>query len=210
MARWEQPDLADSAVVHRLTLYHGILMEYLERNIEFISSPQIAGRLGIDDSQVRKDLKWLDSTGICKVGYPVAALQKAIESTLGFAKSKKAVIVGAGNLGLALTKYDNFARYGIDILALFDNDPLKVGLRTINGKQVFHIAELSELVKNGRVDVAILTVPGAAAQELANLLVASGITHLWNFTQRLLLVPEGVKVWNENLIGNFIEFTMED
>ena len=197
-------------VVHRLTLYHGILLEYLERDIEFISSPQIAARLGIDDSQVRKDLKWLDSTGICKVGYPAAALQKAIESNLGFAKSKKALIVGAGNLGLALAKYDNFARYGIDILALFDNDPHKVGLTTTNGKRVFHISELPETVRTSQVDVAILTVPGTAAQELADLLATAGLKHIWNFTQRLLLVPEGVRVWNENLIGNFIQFTMED
>ena len=112
-------------VIKRLTLYHCILFDYIEQNIEFISSPQIAKLLNIDDSQVRKDIKLLNNSGKCKVGYDVKCLKKSIEKTLGFENPKNAFIVGAGNLGMALAKYSNFKDYGLNIMALFDNDKSK-------------------------------------------------------------------------------------
>ena len=120
-------DISDK-VINRLTLYHCIFTDYIERNIEFISSPQIDALLNIDDSQVRKDLKHLNNAGKCRVGYNVKELKESIEKTLGFTNRKNAFIVGAGNLGMALTKYDDFQNYGLNILALFDNDPLKVDI----------------------------------------------------------------------------------
>jgi NADH/NAD ratio-sensing transcriptional regulator Rex len=79
-------------VVKRLTIYHSLLIEYLENDIEYISSPQIAARLNIDDSQVRKDFKILQNSGICKRGYQVSNLKDSIETTLGFSKAKDAFI----------------------------------------------------------------------------------------------------------------------
>jgi len=119
-------------ITNRLTLYHSITVEYLEVGIETISSPQIAQRLGIDDSQVRKDFKLLNNVGKCRVGYLVTELKDSIEKTLGFAHAKDAFIVGAGHLGLALAKYDSFNSYGLNILALFDNDPQKIDLQVNN------------------------------------------------------------------------------
>lgn len=193
-------------IIKRLTLYHCILFDYIEKNIEFISSPQIAKLLNIDDSQVRKDIKLLNNTGKCKVGYEVRCLKKSIEKTLGFEKPKNAFIIGAGNLGMALAKYTNFQDYGLNIMALFDNDKRKVDV-IVNFKKVFDVEKLPDLAKKLNVEIAILTVPRSYAQETADFLIKSNIKYIWNFTPTVLKVPNDVIVWNENLIGNFLHFT---
>lgn len=193
-------------VINRLTLYHCILTDYIAKNIEFISSPQIANLLKIDDSQVRKDISLLNNVGKCRVGYIVKELKDTIERTLGFEKPKEAFIVGAGNLGSALAKYDNFSNYGLKVLALFDNDTLKVGMK-VNDKEVFHISKLPSLAQRLGVEIAILTVPREYAQKTADFLIESNIKYIWNFTPTVLSVPQYVQVWNENLMGNFLQFT---
>ncbi len=193
-------------VINRLTLYHCILVDYLEKGIEIVSSPQIAALLQIDDSQVRKDISYLNNVGKCRVGYIVKDLKESIEKTLGFENPKDAFIIGAGNLGLALAKYDNFSNYGLKVLALFDNDPLKVDL-SVNSKQIFHISKLPNLTTRLNVEIAILTVPREYAQKTAEFLVDSNIKYIWNFTPTVLNLPPEIQVWNENLMGNFLQFT---
>ncbi len=193
-------------VINRLTLYHCILMDYIEKNIEYISSKQLATLLKIDDSQARKDISILNNSGKSSVGYNVKELKISIEKTLGFEKNKKAFIIGAGNLGMALAKYDNFQNYGLNILALFDNDKSKIG-KTVNNKLVLDIDKLPNLAKKSSVDIAILTVPRTYAQFIADYLVKCNIKHIWNFTPAVLSVPEDVQVWNENIMGNFLQFT---
>ncbi len=195
-------------VINRLTLYHYIL-EDCNNNEENISSTKIAELLNIDNSQVRKDIKYLNNTGKCRVGYNVQKLKSAIEKELGFKKERDAFIIGAGNLGSALAKFDSFKNYGLQVLAMFDNDPKKVGL-SINNKEVFHISKLPDLIKRLNVNIAILTVPREYAKETANFLVKSGIKYIWNFTPCILDVPKNVKVWNENLIGSFLQFINKD
>ena len=193
-------------VINRLTLYHCILTDYIASNQEFISSKQIAQLLNIDDSQVRKDISMLNNSGKGRVGYIVKELKSSIEKTLGFKKTKNAFIIGAGNLGTALANYDNFTDYGLNIVALFDNDTRKIG-KTVNNKLIFDIAKLENLSLKTGVDIAILTVPRAYAQSIADKLVKSNIKYIWNFTPSVLSVPEDVQVWNENLMGNFLQFT---
>jgi len=178
-------------VINRLTLYHCILIDYMQKNIEFISSPQIAALLKIDDSQVRKDISLLNNVGKCRVGYIVKDLKTNIEKTLGFENPKEAFIVGAGNLGSALAKYDNFTSYGLKVLALFDNDTLKVGMK-VNDKEVFHISKLPNLAERLSVEIAIMTVPREFAQKTADFLVESNIKYIWNFTPTVLSVPKDV------------------
>ena len=122
-------------IINRLTLYHYILQEYLLEHKEFISSPQIANLLKIDDSQVRKDISILKNIGKSRVGYNVEELKKSIERNLGFKNPKNVFVIGAGNLGFALAKYSNFTNYGLNVLALFDNDISKAGTK-INNKQI--------------------------------------------------------------------------
>ena len=200
-------EILSDKVINRLTLYHSILADYIEKDIEYISSPQIADLLHIDNTQVRKDIALLNYKGKCKVGYKVKELKILIEETLKFKTVKRAFIVGAGNLGMALSKYDNFEAYGFKISALFDNAPSKIGLK-VNGVEVYHLNEIPHMVGKYDVKIAILTVPRAFAQEVTDFLVQSGIEYIWNFTPCVLSVPNKVQVWNENLIGNFLQFTV--
>ena len=194
-------------VINRLTLYHCILQDFLNSGETYISSGQIAALLNIDDSQVRKDISILNNSGKSRIGYIVEELKTSIEKTLGFSKTKKAFIVGAGNLGMALAKYDNFTNYGLNIIALFDNDRKKIGT-TVNGKLlILDVEKLPNLARKNNVDIAILTVPGKYAQKIADFLVAANIKYIWNFTPTVLSVPKDVQVWNENLMGNFLQFT---
>ncbi len=193
-------------VINRLTLYHYILQDYLNAGEKYISSAQVSSLLNIDDSQVRKDISILDNSGKSRIGYDVEELKTSIEKTLGFSKTKKAFIIGAGNLGMALAKYDNFANYGLNIIALFDNDRAKIG-STVNGRLVLDIKKLANLARKNNVDIAILTVPAKYAQQIANLIVESDIKYIWNFTPTVLCVPQNIQVWNENLMGSLLQFT---
>lgn len=194
-------------VINRLTLYHSILIDYIEKDIEYISSPQIADLLHVDNTQVRKDIALLNYKGKCKVGYKAKELKILIEETLKFKTVKTAFIVGAGNLGMALAKYDNFEAYGFKISALFDNSPEKIGIK-VNEKEVFSLDELPRIAEKYEAKIAILTVPRIFAQEVTDFLVHSGIKYIWNFTPCVLSVPNNIQVWNENLIGNFLQFTV--
>ena len=193
-------------VINRLTLYHCILQDFINQNKEYISSKQIASLLRIDDSQVRKDINLLNNSGKSRVGYIVKELKISIEKTLGFSKTKRAYIIGAGNLGMALAKYDNFTNYGLDIVCLFDNDIDKIG-KEVNNKKILDIKELPQHVWHQYVDIAILTVPAKYAQSTAEYMVKIGIKNIWNFTPIVLKVPTDVQVWNENLMGNFLQFS---
>ncbi len=195
-------------VINRLTLYHCILNDYINKGEEIISSGQIASLLKIDDSQVRKDINLLNNSGKCRVGYNVKDLKKSIETNLGFEKNKRAYIVGAGNLGIALANYGNFANYGLNIVSLFDNDENKIG-KEINNKKILDVKELPRYAWQHYIDIAILTVPAQFAQSTADFLVNAGIKHIWNFTPVVLNVPDNVQVWNENLMGNFLQFTYD-
>ena len=110
-------------------------------------------------------------------------------------------------MGMALAKYDNFANYGLNIIALFDNDKKKIGTTINNKLLILDINKLPNLARKNNVDIAILTVPGQYAQQTANFLVSAKIKYIWNFTPTVLSVPKDVQVWNENLMGNFLQFT---
>ena len=195
-------------VINRLTMYHFIL-EDMREDEKYVSSTKFANLLKIDNSQVRKDLKYLDNQGKCRVGYEVKELKRKIEECLGFKQTKDIFVVGAGNLGSALAKYESFKDYGLNVLALFDKDPKKIGT-TINGKEVFDISKVGNLASRLNVEAAILTVPRENAQGVANYLAGAGIKYIWNFTTCVLDLPNDVKVWNENLISNFLQFTIKD
>lgn len=196
-------------VYARLAQYHSLLIEYIEDGIPTISSPQIAVRLGVDDSQVRKDFKLLNNEGRGRVGYDVQALKESIEDTLSFQIVKNAVIIGAGHLGMALANYSAFSDYGLNIRALFDSAPEKVGT-AVNGKPIYPVSRLSEMARESQADIAILTVPRAFAQKVADDLVKADFKYIWNFTPAILKVPDGIKVRNENLVAGFLQFVNQD
>ena len=193
-------------IIGRLTLYHSILMDFAEKDIDIITSPQIAFLLNIDDSHVRKDLNCINNIGKSRVGYVVRDLIKSIEKTLGISKTKNAVIIGAGNLGKALAKYDSFESYGLHVVSLFDNDREKIGKKFEN-KNIYGIESLKEKVDEDNIEIAILTVPWESAQEVENIISETKIKYIWNFTPKVLKPVKGIHILNENLMGNFLQFT---
>ena len=130
-------------------------------------------------------------TGQPRVGFPVGELIQAIEKFLGWDNATDAFIIGAGHLGIALAGYKGFESKGLNVVALFDNDPRKIG-QTIHGKEVLPIDKLGNLASRLHVHIAILTVPAEVAASVAQLAIDAGIQAIWNFTPTKLIVPEHV------------------
>ena len=191
--------------INRLTQYHTVLREYSKKDIENITSAQISSFLKIDETQVRKDIKSINCKGKCKVGYVVYELKEAIELVLDYKTTKKAFVIGAGNLGIALSKYSKFSEFGLEIKGLFDINPSIIGQKFDN-KEIYHLSTIKEKIKETGVNIAILTLPNKVAQDVTEKLVKAGIKYIWNFAPSILTVPDDVKVWNENLIGSFLQF----
>lgn len=177
--------------VRRLPAYLGFLRRCAEEGRTRISSAVIAEELGLEPIQVRKDLQITGLAGQPGLGFEVDALIDAIEMFLGWDNATDAFIIGAGNMGSALAGYDGFAQYGLNIVALFDNDPAKVGSE-IHGKPVFHIDRLIDLAWRMHVHIGILTVSAEAAQHAAELMADAGLLAIWNFTPVKLRLPEGI------------------
>ena len=191
--------------INRLTQYYAILRDYSKKNIENITSSQISQFLKIDETQVRKDVKSINCKGKCKVGYSVEELKTIIEDILDYKIIKRAVVIGAGNLGQALSGYSKFEEFGLDIVALFDTDENKIG-KKFNNKDIFSLKDLPQYIKKTGINIAILTTPNKVAQKVCDFLVECNIKYIWNFAPSVLIVPQDVNVWHENLIGSFIQF----
>ena len=190
-------------VIHRLTLYHCIL-KYTVCGQEYISSFEIADLLNLDDSQVRKDIAQCGVLGHKKQGYNSVDLKQTIEKKLSFKQRKEVFIIGAGHLGTALANYTDFKDYGIDILCLLDKNPDKIG-QEINGKKIFDLEKLPNLISRVNIKNIILAVPAEQAQAVADYAVQCGVQFIWNFTPSVLKVPKDVTVYYENIISSFLQ-----
>ncbi len=181
------------ATLGRLPIYLRVLVDLAERGVATVSSEQLAARSGVNSAKVRKDLSHLGSYGTRGVGYDVAYLIHQVRRELGLTQDWPVVIVGAGNLGQALARYRGFAERGFRIVGLLDVDPAKLGTE-IDGVRVRPLAELPRIVEEHGVVIGILATPAAAAQEVAEAMVAAGIRSILNFAPAPLVVPPGVSV----------------
>ncbi|MCP4568702.1 MAG: redox-sensing transcriptional repressor Rex, partial [FCB group bacterium] len=165
---------------------------------DIVSSREIAAKLGLDPIQVRKDLQFTGVIGKPKVGYVIDNLISLIESFLGWDNTSSAYLAGAGNLGTAILGYEGFRGYGVDIVAVFDNDSRKIGTE-INSYEVYDIEKITGLAERMNVNIGIITVPAADAQDVADRMVRGGIKAIWNFAPVKLNIPDNVIVENEQL-----------
>jgi len=168
------------AVVSRLSLYLRELQHLVRDGHETTSSTQLGGKLGFTDAQVRKDLAYFGQFGYPGIGYRCAELIEAIKKILGTNQAWPVAIVGLGNLGRALMGYKGFQHQGFQIVAAFDVDPAKVG-QSVEGIQIFDLADVGRISKERGIRLAIIAVPGVAAQKVADALVAAGIEGILNF-----------------------------
>ena len=157
-----------------------------------------AGKVSNGKVQVRKDLGAVcKSAGIPKRGFLIRDLIGGISDYLGYESSKVAVLLGAGNLGMALMSYRGFENYGIKIVAAFDSNN-----DITDGKQVFKLEELGEICREYNVKIGIITVPESSAQKACDMLVENGIKAIWNFAPTYLKAPEDILVQNENMASS--------
>lgn len=179
--------------IYRISLYGRCLERLHENGQEMISSSALATAAGVNPSQLRRDLAYFGTFGTRGRGYPVDALRKAIHEGLGRAKLQPVIMVGAGNLGRALLRYDGFKKEGYEILAAFDL--AAESLRNRNIPVPLHSTDdLPGFIKEKNVQMAILCVPATHAQEVANILVDAGIQGILNFSPAVLQVPSEVTV----------------
>ncbi len=188
--------------IRRLPSYLHIIRAFQRTSEPYISGTWIANELNLEPIQVRKDLAITGIVGRPKKGYPVEQLISAIEHYLAWDVEQKAIIVGAGNLGSALTGYQEFRNHGLHVVAAFDNDSSKTG-KSIHQVQIFPMEKLREIVEKMNITLAILTVPSPYAQSSCDAIVAAGISAIWNFTNVKLKVPEDVLVQREDLSSGY-------
>jgi redox-sensing transcriptional repressor len=180
-----------SATVARLPLYLRGLMS-LPADRTTCSSEELARTAGVRSAQVRKDLSLVGLRGVRGVGYDIDGLKTQLMGVLGLDREYRVAIVGAGNLGRALANFEGFADWGFVVVALFDNDPAKVGT-TVAGVPVAGLSDLERVVSEHAISIGIVATPPNAAQEVADRLVAGGVRSILNFAPTVLKV-DGVEV----------------
>src|SRR4051812_14866987 len=175
-----RPELIPNPAVRRLSLYLRQLEAFKRKDRRTISSKQLGESLGLTDAQVRKDLAYFGQFGHPGIGYRVEDLIDKIKHVLGTDKVWNVIIVGAGNLGRALISYHGFQAKGFNLVAVFDNDPAKVGKQQ-GDFTIRPLSDLAATIKKEAVRLALMAVPAEGAQELADQLVAAGVKGLLNF-----------------------------
>jgi len=181
-----------------LSVYLRCLQRLKENNIRTVSSEALAKAARVKSTQLRKDLTYFGQFGTRGLGYDVEQLSTMILDLLGTNSLQPVILVGVGNLGLALLSYKGFEQEGFEIVAAFDVDPVRNRGKT--GKVPLHeMDKLSEVIRKRVVKMAIMAVPASEAQEVTNQLVGAGITGILNFAPIVLHVPDEVMVNNVNL-----------
>lgn len=190
----QTPEQVSELTTNRLSVYLRCLNELEGNGVRTISSQALAEQFHLNAAQIRKDLAYFGEFGVRGVGYYVRDLRRHLRQILGLDQKLRVAIMGAGNLGLALADYPGFRQEGFDIAALFDNEPDKIGQRSRTGVPIYDIAELKKCARRDGIQIAVLAVPAQAAQRVADLVVASGIKAILNFSPGALQVPSDVKV----------------
>ena len=197
MKKSDRPEIPRKTI-YRLSVYLRCLARLKDNNIQTVSSEALAKVAGVKPTQLRKDLAYFGQFGTRGLGYAVAELSKMISDELGTTSLQPVILVGVGNLGLALLSYRGFEKEGFEIIAAFDAEPNRRRDKKIS-QPLLGMEEMTGFVQQQHVKMAIMTVPVVAAQEVANQLIQAGITGILNFSPSVLSVPEEVMVNNVNL-----------
>jgi redox-sensing transcriptional repressor len=196
------------ASLRRLPVYYRSLQEMMTAGVAQVSCAGLARVLGLDATQVRKDIEMTGIVGKPRVGYPLGDLVRRIENFLAWNRPKEAVLAGAGSLGSALLGYEKFRSHGMEIVAVFDIDPIKIGQR-IHGKEVQHLMLLPDFLRQSQTLVGVIATPAGAAQSVADLMVTGGVRAIWNFAPAHIRVPERVILQNEDLYHSLASLTFK-
>ena len=180
-------------IIGRLPIYLRALQQLSEREILTTSSQELGEIIGISAAQIRKDISQFGEFGKQGTGYSVLFLIERLRDILKVDRVWEVVIVGMGDIGHALARYNGFANRGFHINMVFDNDPQKIGQKA-GEYEILDTAKLAEKVKQNKIKIAMLTVPAPSAQEMADQLVKAGIKAILNYAPTSLNVPSHVHV----------------
>ncbi len=180
-------------IIGRLPLYLRILQEMERSGKTTTSSQEMSSLLGFSAAQIRKDLSQFGEFGKQGTGYSIPFLMNRLQTILKTNRVWDMILVGVGDLGHALARYQGFTRRGFQIVAIFDNDPDKIG-QQIGVFQVMDIAEAPVFVRDHNIKIAMLTVPASAAQNTANELVKAGIRAILSYAPQILSLPKEIQV----------------
>ncbi|MEW5785627.1 MAG: redox-sensing transcriptional repressor Rex [Bacillota bacterium] len=186
------------SVIKRLPVYLRILDNLIRRDIEIISSKDLSNESGFTAEQIRKDLAYFGAFGTRGTGYNTSFLREKILKIIGLDKKTNVIVIGAGHLGTALTRYNDVKNPYVNIVAVFDRDPHLIGER-IGNIPVLSVNEAPELIKKYNIKVAIITVPAEEAQQAVDGITSCGVKAILNFAPAKLHVPEGIHVFNADL-----------
>ncbi len=186
------------STVRRLSLYLRFLEDFETQGHKTISSGELAAQGGTTSAQVRKDLSFFGSFGKRGLGYSVSALSQSIREILGLGKHWRVIIVGAGKIGAALAQYRGFRERGFSVVGVYDVDGARIG-RALDGLTVRDQASLEMDIAELKPEMALIAVPGEAAQVVADRLVAAGVRAILNFAPAPLHVPADVTLRSVNM-----------
>lgn len=190
----QTPDQVSELTTNRLSVYLRCLNELEDHGVRTISSQALAERFHLNAAQIRKDLAYFGEFGVRGVGYYIRDLRRHLRQILGLDQKLRVAIIGAGNLGQALADYPGFRQEGFDIVALFDNQRDKIGQHSRTGVPIQDVADLKKCARRDGIRIGVLAVPAHVSQRVADLVVASGIKAILNFSPGTLQVPDDVKV----------------
>ena len=180
-------------IIGRLPIYLRALQRMSDQGIQNISSQELGERVGISAAQIRKDISQFGEFGKQGTGYHIKFLMDKLREILKIERIWDVAVVGAGDMGHALARYQGFANRGFNITMVFDNDQSKVGQKVGN----FVVQDTSTMIKTIQAEgikVAMLTVPATAAQAVTDMLVKAGVKAILNYAPISLTVPEDVRV----------------
>lgn len=180
-------------IIGRLPVYLRALQQLAEKGILTTSSQELGEIIGISAAQIRKDISQFGEFGKQGTGYSIPFLIERLRDILKVDRVWEVIIVGMGDIGHALARYNGFANRGFHISMVFDNDPEKIGQK-VGEYEVHDTATLPEKVKQNKIKIAMLAAPAASAQEITDLLVKAGIKAIVNYAPTSLNVPSGVRV----------------
>lgn len=187
--QFEIPDI----VVGRLPLYLRALQQMSQKGQTVTSSKELGERLGISAAQIRKDLSQFGEFGKQGTGYQIEFLIKQLRVILKVDRVWPIAVVGAGDVGRALARYQGFSNRGFRIAVVFDSDPAKIG-QVIGDFTVQDITHLAEVIQENQIKVAMLTVPASVAQHITDELVKAEIQAILNYAPVNIIVPAGIQV----------------
>jgi redox-sensing transcriptional repressor len=191
----EREHRVPQGVVERLPLYLNALLHLRGEGCQTASSARLSGLAEVNAAQIRRDLAYFGQFGKRGVGYDISMLVGEIQHILGSDHVQRIAIVGAGNLGSALARYDGLRMRGFSVAALFDSDPRRVGQR-VGDLIVRDVSELERAVAEQSIRFGVIAVPSDAAQAVADRLYLAGIRVIVNYSTAFVDVPEEVTVHN--------------